>query len=49
MRWYNQVLLPLGLHLQRRLAFAPGLADLTKVDELLLVCRRGDRDGRENA
>jgi len=31
------VLLPLGLHLQRRLACAPGLIDVTKVDELLLV------------
>ena len=43
MRWYNRVLLPLGLHLQRRLACAPGLIDVTKVDELLLVCRRSDR------
>jgi SAM-dependent methyltransferase len=43
MRWYNRVLLPLGLRLQRRLVCAPGLIDVTKVDELLLVCRRGDR------
>lgn len=49
MRWYNRILLPLGLVMQRRLAFAPGLTDLTKVDELLLVCRRGDRHRRENA
>jgi hypothetical protein len=43
MRWYNRVLLPLGLHLQKRLTCAPGLIDVTKVDELLLVCRRGAR------
>jgi SAM-dependent methyltransferase len=40
MRWYNRFLLPLGLLLQRRLAWAPGLIDVAKVDELLLVCRR---------
>jgi SAM-dependent methyltransferase len=43
MRLYNRVLLPLGLHLQRRLVYGPGLIDVTKVDEILLVCRRGDR------
>jgi SAM-dependent methyltransferase len=40
MRWYNRLLLPLGLLLQGRLAWAPGLVDPTKVDELLLFCRR---------
>jgi len=43
MRWYNTLFLPLGLLLQKRLACAPGLIDVTKVDELLLVCRRGER------
>ena len=43
MRWYNRLLLPLGLRLQKRLACAPGLIDVAKVDELLVVCRRGDR------
>lgn len=43
MSWYNRFLLPLGLLLQRRLVWAPGLIDVAKVDELLLVCRRGDR------
>jgi len=43
MRWYNRVLLPLGLRLQSRLAWSPGLIDVTKVDELLLVCRRVER------
>lgn len=47
MRWYNRFLLPLGLRLQGRLAFTPGLIDLAKVDELLLVCRRGDRERGE--
>ena len=43
MRWYNRLFLPVGLLLQRRLLCAPGLIDLTKVGELLLVCRRSDR------
>jgi SAM-dependent methyltransferase len=43
MRWYNKILLPLGLRMQPRLACTPGLIDVAKVDELLLVCRRGDR------
>ena len=41
MRWYNRFLLPLGLLLQRRCAWTPGLIEVEKVDELLLVCRRG--------
>ena len=43
MRWYNKLFLPVGLLLQPRLACAPGLIDLAKVDELLLICRRGKR------
>lgn len=43
MRWYNGLFLPLGLFLQRRLAWVSGLIDVANVDELLLVCRR---DGR---
>jgi SAM-dependent methyltransferase len=43
MRWYNRLFLPLGLFLQRRLAWASGLIDVENVDELLLVCRRGRR------
>ena len=30
MRWYNTVFLPLGLLLQRRLAWAPGLIDVAQ-------------------
>src|SRR6185295_11954655 len=33
MRWYNGLFLPLGLFLQRRLAWAPGLIDAANVDE----------------
>lgn len=43
MRWYNRLFLPLGLFLQRRLAWASGLIDVANVDEVLLVCRRGGR------
>jgi SAM-dependent methyltransferase len=39
MRWYNNVFLPLGLLLQRRLAWVRGLIDVADVSELLLVCR----------
>lgn len=43
MRWYNGLFLPLGLFLQKGLAWAPGLIDAANVDELLLVCRRRGR------
>jgi SAM-dependent methyltransferase len=39
MRWYNNVFLPIGLFLQRRLVLTAGLIDVDRVDELLLVCR----------
>ena len=41
MWWYNHVLMPLGVRFQKKLAFAPGMMDCEKVDEILLVCRRG--------
>lgn len=44
MRWYNGLFLPLGLFLQKRLAWVSGLLDVANVDEILLVCRR---DGRQ--
>ena len=49
MWWYNRVLLPLGLRFQKKLVFAPGIMDSEKVDEVLLLCRRGARPaaGRE--
>jgi SAM-dependent methyltransferase len=43
MRWYNRLFLPLGLILQKRLAWSPDLVDGADVDELLIVCRY---DGR---
>jgi SAM-dependent methyltransferase len=46
MRWYNRFLLPLGLLLQGRLTFTPGLIDVASVDEILLICRRGERQPR---
>ncbi len=46
MRWYNRLFLPLGLLTQKRLACARGLIDSTKADEVLLVCRRGERRAR---
>ena len=43
LRWYNRYLLPLGLLLQKPLAWAPGLIDAAGVDEVVLVCRRNVR------
>ena len=40
MRWYNAVLLPVGLLTQRRLQWRPGLVDVAGVGEILLACRR---------
>lgn len=40
LRWYNAVLLPLGLLMQRRLDWGSGLIDVAEVSELLLACRR---------
>jgi SAM-dependent methyltransferase len=42
-RWYNWLFLPIGLLLQKRLKFVDGLADLTEIYEVLLVCRRRKR------
>ena len=40
LRWYNAVILPLGLWLQRPLEWNDGLIDVANVGELLLACRR---------
>ena len=40
MWWYNRVFMPLGVHFQKPLAFAPGMMASDAVDEVLLVCRR---------
>jgi SAM-dependent methyltransferase len=40
MRWYNRVFMPLGLFFEKRLRLVPGMIDATRVDEVLLVCRR---------
>ena len=40
LRWYNAVLLPVGLLTQRRLRWEPGLINVAGVGEILLACRR---------
>jgi hypothetical protein len=40
LRWYNALLLPLGLLTQRRLEWGTSLIDVAGVGELLLACRR---------
>jgi SAM-dependent methyltransferase len=41
MWWYNRVFTPIGLRMQKALAWRPGLGDTAGVDEVLLVCSRG--------
>jgi SAM-dependent methyltransferase len=38
--WYNNVFMPLAVRFERKLALTPGLVDLRRADEILLVCRR---------
>jgi len=38
--WYNRVIMPLGLRLQKPLQWRPGLGPTEGVDELLLLCHR---------
>jgi SAM-dependent methyltransferase len=45
MRWYENIFRPIGLWLQRPLAWAPGLLDVTRADDILLLCRRRPRTG----
>ena len=40
MRWYNWVLMPLGLKFQKRLNFVPGWMEAAEADGIVLVCRR---------
>ena len=40
MRWYNRVFMPIGLLLKKRLHLVLGMIGPTRVDEVLLVCRR---------
>jgi SAM-dependent methyltransferase len=40
MRWYNRVFMPMGLLFEKRLRLVPGMIDATRVDEVLLVCRK---------
>ncbi|MHB1589053.1 MAG: class I SAM-dependent methyltransferase [Metallibacterium scheffleri] len=40
MWWYNHVFMPVGLHMQRKLRWQPGLIDDPHVDTVLMVCRR---------
>ncbi|HEX4153189.1 MAG TPA: class I SAM-dependent methyltransferase [Steroidobacteraceae bacterium] len=40
--WYNRVFMPLGLRFQKGLIFGAGLIDSSRVDEILMVCRKSD-------
>lgn len=40
MRWYNRVFMPMGLFFEKPLRLVPGMIDATRVDEVLLVCRK---------
>lgn len=41
--WYNKVFMPIGLKTQKKLDLDAGLIDITTIDEVLMVCRRGSR------
>lgn len=38
--WYNNLFMPLGVRLQKRLVLTPGMIDARQVDEILLVCQK---------
>jgi hypothetical protein len=38
--WYNRVIMPLGLKFQKPLDFGAGLIETSRVDEVLMVCRK---------
>ena len=38
--WYNKLIMPLALWLQKELQLTPGMIATNAVDEILLVCRR---------
>jgi len=42
MWWYNRVFMPLGLRAQKPLALQDGWIDDTRIDTVLLICRRVD-------
>ncbi|MCC7200208.1 MAG: class I SAM-dependent methyltransferase [Gammaproteobacteria bacterium] len=41
MWWYNHVFMPLGARFQKKLSIVSGMVDTDRVDEILLVCRKG--------
>ncbi len=42
MWWYNHVFMPMGVRSQKTLQLSAGMRDATGVDEMLLVCRKGE-------
>jgi hypothetical protein len=40
MWWYNSVIMPIGLRMQKPLRWRAGLVDDPGVDTVILVCRR---------
>ena len=44
MSYHNRFFFPLGLKLQKRLQFEPGLADGHDIDEVLIICHRRPRE-----
>lgn len=40
MRWYNRLFRPLGMRFQKPLHFAPGMIDTSKIQGLVLICRK---------
>ena len=40
MWWYNRVIMPLGVRLQKKLTLVPGMIGTDGVDEIFLLCRK---------
>lgn len=45
MWWYNRAFMPIGLKFQKALRLEPGMIPVDSVDEILLVCRKGEWPG----
>lgn len=43
MWWYNRAFMPIGLRFQKPLRLTAGMIPVDSVDEILLVCRKGER------
>jgi SAM-dependent methyltransferase len=48
MWWYNRAFMPIGLKFQKSLRLVAGMLPVDSVDEILLVCRKGESAGPDD-